>query len=231
MTELFDSYGKQLPGGRSSPRSTSPASRTVSSRAPRPTCCAMSIARRLRAGRSRRHARCRLRRRQLFIPSLRGHCRPPERYRRFLGQHRRRRAADNHDVDYRAFDGRMLSLRRRRLRPGLRRLRHAPRSSRMAHFMNEMRRVVRPGGLVCVIEHNPLNPLTRLAVTRCAFDRDAVLLRAGKTRQLLRDAGLRQVSHRISCAVSVAPSPPRLVSTFVRRPVHAFASPGACPWP
>jgi ubiquinone/menaquinone biosynthesis C-methylase UbiE len=33
-------------------------------------------------------------------------------------------------------------------------------------FLREMRRVVRSGGLVCLIEHNPLNPLTRLAVAR-----------------------------------------------------------------
>ncbi len=47
-------------------------------------------------------------------------------------------------------------------------------------FVAEMARVTRPGGLVCVIEHNPLNPLTRLAVNRCPFDADAVLLRSGR---------------------------------------------------
>jgi ubiquinone/menaquinone biosynthesis C-methylase UbiE len=56
-------------------------------------------------------------------------------------------------------------------------------------FVGEMRRVTRRGGLICVIEHNPLNPLTRLAVSRCSFDADAVLLRAGRTRALLEDAG------------------------------------------
>lgn len=60
-------------------------------------------------------------------------------------------------------------------------------------FVREMRRVTRPGGTLCVIEHNPLNPLTRLAVARCEFDRDAVLLRAGQTRRLMREAGLRNV--------------------------------------
>jgi SAM-dependent methyltransferase len=63
-------------------------------------------------------------------------------------------------------------------------------------FVAEMRRVVRPGGLVCVIEHNPFNPLTRLAVSRCEFDRDAVLLRAGTTRRLLRNAGFTDVASR-----------------------------------
>jgi SAM-dependent methyltransferase len=65
-----------------------------------------------------------------------------------------------------------------------------------AHFMNEMRRVVRPGGLICVIEHNPLNPLTRLAVARCEFDRDAVLLGAGKARKLMAAGGLREIGAR-----------------------------------
>ena len=65
-----------------------------------------------------------------------------------------------------------------------------------AHFMNEMRRVVRPGGLICVIEHNPLNPLTRLAVARCEFDRDAVLLGAGKVRKLMAASGLRKIGAR-----------------------------------
>ncbi|WP_457488677.1 class I SAM-dependent methyltransferase, partial [Tardiphaga sp. P5_C10] len=65
-----------------------------------------------------------------------------------------------------------------------------------AGFMREMRRVVRPGGLVCVIEHNPFNPLTRLAVARCEFDRDAVLLGAGKTQKIMAGAGLRDIASR-----------------------------------
>jgi SAM-dependent methyltransferase len=65
-----------------------------------------------------------------------------------------------------------------------------------AHFMSEMRRVVRPGGLICVIEHNPLNPLTRVAVARCEFDRDAVLLGAGAARQLMAAGGLREIGAR-----------------------------------
>jgi SAM-dependent methyltransferase len=58
-------------------------------------------------------------------------------------------------------------------------------------FVDELARVTKRGGLVVVIEHNPLNPLTRLAVSRCEFDGDAVLLRARRTRRLLAGAGLK----------------------------------------
>jgi SAM-dependent methyltransferase len=57
-------------------------------------------------------------------------------------------------------------------------------------FIAEMNRVVRPGGLVAIIEHNPWNPLTRVAVSSCEFDRDAVLLTRKTARRLLNDAGL-----------------------------------------
>ena len=45
-----------------------------------------------------------------------------------------------------------------------------------AGFLGEMKRVTAPGGLCIIFEHNPLNPLTRAVVSRCEFDKDAVLL-------------------------------------------------------
>jgi SAM-dependent methyltransferase len=63
-------------------------------------------------------------------------------------------------------------------------------------FAAEMRRVVRPGGLVAVFEHNPLNPLTRVSVSRCPFDEDVTLLRAGTMARLLEGAGLHPVERR-----------------------------------
>ncbi len=105
--------------------------------------------------------------------------------------------ADNGDVDYRAFDGRRFPFDDEGfdLVTAICVLHHVP-PAEWAHFMSEMRRVVRPGGLICVIEHNPLNPLTRLAVARCEFDRDAVLLGAGKTRNLMVAGGLREIGAR-----------------------------------
>ena len=52
-----------------------------------------------------------------------------------------------------------------------------------------MTRVVKPGGWIFIFEHNPYNPLTRLAVNRCPFDKDAVLLTAKKTERLLSSTG------------------------------------------
>jgi SAM-dependent methyltransferase len=68
-------------------------------------------------------------------------------------------------------------------------LHHVPPEQWIA-FAAELRRVVRPSGVAVIFEHNPLNPLTRLAVNRCEFDCDAHLLRRRTTVQLLRSAGL-----------------------------------------
>jgi SAM-dependent methyltransferase len=53
----------------------------------------------------------------------------------------------------------------------------------------EIRRVLAPGGLCCIIEHNPLNPVTRAIVRRCPVDVDAELLTAQETSALLLLAG------------------------------------------
>jgi SAM-dependent methyltransferase len=62
--------------------------------------------------------------------------------------------------------------------------------------LGELRRIVRPGGLVVAFEHNPLNPLTRLAVARCTFDHDALLLGPRELRARLARVGLRPVEER-----------------------------------
>jgi SAM-dependent methyltransferase len=68
-------------------------------------------------------------------------------------------------------------------------LHHVPPSS-WAAFVDEMARVATPGGIVLVLEHNPLNPLTRYLVFRCPLDDDAVLLRRASAVRLLARPGL-----------------------------------------
>lgn len=69
---------------------------------------------------------------------------------------------------------------------------HVPPAS-WPRFFAEMRRVLRPGGIACVLEHNPFNPLTRLAVFRCPFDEDARLLSAGRVASLFRGAAFTEI--------------------------------------
>jgi SAM-dependent methyltransferase len=104
---------------------------------------------------------------------------------------------DNPELEYEAYDGETLPYGAASfdLATVICVMHHVP-SPQWPGFLREVRRVVRPGGLVCVIEHNPLNPLTRLAVARCELDRDAVLLRAGRTRRLMLEAGLHDTSTR-----------------------------------
>jgi SAM-dependent methyltransferase len=58
-------------------------------------------------------------------------------------------------------------------------------------LVTEMLRVTRDGGLACVFEHNPFNPLTRRAVSNCDFDTDAVLLTMRRTAAAFIRAGAR----------------------------------------
>ena len=74
-------------------------------------------------------------------------------------------------------------------------LHHVPPPERRS-FLAETARVVRPGGLVVVFEHNPLNPLTRLVVRRVDFDADAELTRMGPLQELFRASGIPLVESR-----------------------------------
>lgn len=57
----------------------------------------------------------------------------------------------------------------------------------------DIQRVLRPGGLCCMIEHNPWNPVTRRIVKRCPVDRDAELLTAATASKLLEEAGFESL--------------------------------------
>lgn len=63
-----------------------------------------------------------------------------------------------------------------------------------ALLTNEIRRVLTPGGLCCIIEHNPFNPVTRAIVQRCPVDVDAELLTARSAGMLLKAARFESLS-------------------------------------
>jgi SAM-dependent methyltransferase len=58
------------------------------------------------------------------------------------------------------------------------------------HWVREICRVLRPGGLFFMFEHNPLNPLTRRAVRSCPFDEGVILLTPRRARRVMLAAGL-----------------------------------------
>jgi ubiquinone/menaquinone biosynthesis C-methylase UbiE len=72
---------------------------------------------------------------------------------------------------------------------------HIPPAER-AYWMSEIRRILKPGGVVFVFEHNVLNPLTVKAVKDCPFDEDAILLPKAELLQLARKSTFDDVSAR-----------------------------------
>jgi len=60
-------------------------------------------------------------------------------------------------------------------------------------LVQEMKRVLRPGGIICLIEHNAQNFVVRGMVKRIPLDVNAVLLKHRECHALFRGAGLRSL--------------------------------------
>jgi SAM-dependent methyltransferase len=115
----------------------------------------------------------------------------------------------NPGVRYEVFDGIYLPFADRSLDAAfaVNVFHHVPIAQRPA-LVDDIRRVLRPGGLFAIFEHNPLNPVTRHIVNTCAFDKDAILLKRQDSETLLRAAGFADISTRY--IFSVPPACPLL---------------------
>jgi len=65
-----------------------------------------------------------------------------------------------------------------------------------AAVIAECARVLAPGGLLAIFEHNPWNPLTRWSVAQCPFDAGVQLLRPGELTRYFKAAALRDIATR-----------------------------------
>ncbi len=72
---------------------------------------------------------------------------------------------------------------------------HIPEAERLRH-LQEMARVVRPGGLVYVFEHNPHNPVTRRIFERAPVDAGCTMIPPRKLRALFETAGFAEVARK-----------------------------------
>lgn len=87
-------------------------------------------------------------------------------------------------------------------------------AERRPAFVGELGRVTTRGGIVVVFEHNPYNPLTRLAVRRFTLGHDARMLSARQLVSLLGRAGLAELER---AHILLLPSDHRVARSLERR--------------
>lgn len=125
----------------------------------------------------------------------------------------RRRYRDMPMVRFAEFDGRHIPF------PGpfdiilLAGVLHHLSPSERQDILTGLRDQLSAKGLLCIFEHNPVNPLTRKAVRDCPFDKDAELVSVRSLLKLLHNAGFGQCSVRF---IHFVPGPLRILVPFER---------------
>ncbi len=69
-------------------------------------------------------------------------------------------------------------------------------ASEHVRTLSNLRNLARPGGRICIVEHNPRNPVTRKIVRDCPFDEGVTLMRATTLKQRLDQAGWSGIRRR-----------------------------------
>ena len=129
----------------------------------------------------------------------------------------------NPDVTYQAYDGENIPFEDNALDVVyvITVMHHIP-VAQWESIVGEIKRVLRPGGLCVIFEHNPWNPATRWIVNRCEFDADAVLLSHRKAAQLMIVNGFEDISSQHILTVPIDAGWARtLDKAFGRIPVGA----------
>jgi len=90
--------------------------------------------------------------------------------------------------------------------------------ARDAHrdVLAELRRVIKPGGLLMIYEHNPLNPLTVRAVRTCPLDINAILISAHTMQRRCEGAGFVSSSRSFRVFFPAALASLRPVENWLR---------------
>ena len=99
-----------------------------------------------------------------------------------------------HDADFVAFDGRRIPFNEFSFEIVFVAcvLHHVAQEEHSA-LLSELRRVLKPRGLIMIYEHNPYNPLTLRAVSTCPFDEHARLIRPAAMKGRLKSNGFRDI--------------------------------------
>jgi SAM-dependent methyltransferase len=63
-------------------------------------------------------------------------------------------------------------------------------------LLQELNRVIKPGGSLFIFEHNPFNPLTVRVVNTCPFDENAHLIRGAEMKRRMLRAGFASARTR-----------------------------------
>ena len=131
-----------------------------------------------------------------------------------IAEARRRQPAN----DYRVYDGELLPFADASfdLATAICVMHHVP-PPRWPHFVAEALRALKAGGALMVFEHNPWNPLTRVAVSRCDFDRDATLLSPPTLARLMAEAGFAEIEREFLFFTPFAAAAARRLDALARR--------------
>jgi SAM-dependent methyltransferase len=66
-------------------------------------------------------------------------------------------------------------------------------AARHVDLFGQLRGLLRPGGVMAIFEHNPVNPVTRYIVATCPFDENAVLIPSAELKRRQTAGGFHKV--------------------------------------